>query len=117
MKKLTPTASTVMKEIIAHYHPYKDWKMDPEGYVLIRIFQNKLELGFCKKDNVILLKITGDTAEEVYNTFVREGITLRPEHFCYLGKELEKAEIAMKLKIPYVQDDPLLVTPTQKKSK
>ena len=34
-------------------------------------------------------------------------VTLTQEHAAYLGKELEKAEIALKLGKQYVQDDPL----------
>ena len=103
-----PTESPQMETIQARYHPIKDWRMDPVGYFLIRINPDtkKLEAGLCEKDNVILKKFIGDNAEEIYNTIIRH-VSLRQDHAAYLGKELEKAEIARKLNLEYVQDEPL----------
>lgn len=101
------TESADCKVINASYDPIEEWVMDPAGYFLIRINEDKLEIGFCKEKNIILVKIIGDTAEEVYNTVLREKLTSDPSHLAYLGKELEKAEIARELGIAYVQDSPL----------
>ena len=109
MKKTQPIQAENMETIEAKYHPIKDFKMDPAGYFLIRIHNNKLEAGLCKKDNIIEKQFIGDDPASIYNTIVR-NITLLPEHAAYLGKELTKAEIAMKLNIEYIQDDPLDLT-------
>jgi len=87
----------------------RDLRIDPVGYFLIRVNPDskKIELGFCKQKNLIDLLIRGDTAEEVYHTFANQGITLRPDHMAYLGKELTKAEIAKKQNIEYIQDSEL----------
>ena len=106
MKKTKPLQAENMETIEATYHPIKDFKLDPAGYFLIRSNKNRLEVGFCKKDNIIEKLFIGDDAASIYNTIVRH-ITLLPEHAAYLGKELTKLEIAMKLKIEYIQDDPL----------
>lgn len=107
MKQAVREAPNI-KVIRATYDPIKDWRMDPAGYFLIRINPEtkELEVGFCKKNNIIELKVHGRTAEEVYNTVLRE-VNLTQTHAAYLGKELEKAEIARNLKIKYVQDEPL----------
>lgn len=83
--------------------------MDPAGYFLIRINPEtkELEVGLCKRQNVVEVLVKGRNAEEIYNTVIREGLTKDLTHAAYLGNELQKAEIARALNIPYVQDDPL----------
>jgi tetrahydromethanopterin S-methyltransferase subunit A len=85
---------------------------DSKGYFLIRINTDKkeIELAFCKELNIISLIISGKTAEEVYHAFFNQGITIKLDHAAYLGKELEKAEFALKLGIQYIQDSPLDLT-------
>lgn len=109
LKQHQPTTKQECKVIKARYDPIKDWRMDKAGYFLIRINPktNKLEVGLCKKNNVVEVIVEGDNPEDIYNTVVREKITTDPTHIGYLGKELQKAFIARELKIPYVQDDAL----------
>ena len=109
MDKRKSTESETMKTIKASFDRYKDFKLDPVGYFLIRYVaeSQELEAGFCRSKNIIEKKIVGKTAEEVFNTIIREGLVTIKQHAADLGKELEKAEIAMKLGIDYVQDSPL----------
>lgn len=95
--------------IQATFDPIKEWVMDPKGYFLIKYDQEKktLHAGYCTADNKLVAEVVGKNAEEVYNTIIREGFVSRLDHAAYLGKELEKAELAMKLSKKYVQDDPL----------
>jgi len=51
--------------------------------------------------------IKGKTAREVYQTIIREGLIGKFDHAAYLGKELTKAELALRLGRSYVQDEPL----------
>jgi len=55
--------------------------------------------------------IKGENAEEIYLTIIKylkdNNIEISKEHCAYLGKELSKAEIALKLGKNYVQDDEL----------
>jgi dihydropteroate synthase-like protein len=51
--------------------------------------------------------IKGDDARVVYQTIIREKLITKLDHAAYLGKELEKAAMALKLGRSYVQDDPL----------
>jgi len=107
MKKLTLAEDV---EIIqGNYHKYKDWAQDPRGYFLIRIKNGFIELGYCKKNNVIEVIIRGETPQEIYFTAIKRGLVKRLDHAAYLGKELQKAYLAMKYKLDYVQDDPLIV--------
>jgi len=97
------------KEIIAEWDKYKDWKQDNRGYFLIKLDRkaNKIDVGFCKERNVISMKITGKTPQEIYHTIIKKNLINKLEHAAYLGKELHKAHVALQLNIEYVQDDEL----------
>lgn len=51
--------------------------------------------------------ITATTARAIYEEILRRNLISRMEHAAYLGMELEKAEIALKLNKKYVQDFPI----------
>ena len=51
-----------------------------------------------------LLRITGGSAEEIYNEILIRGLTKDVFHAAYLGRELSKAENALRLGKEYVQD-------------
>lgn len=48
--------------------------------------------------------VKGKTAEEVCSEIARRGLVSDPEHAAYLGRELQKAEIAMRTGKGYIQD-------------
>jgi dihydropteroate synthase len=95
--------------IKAHYDTHKEWKQDKVGYWLIRIDRSKkqIQAGFCKKDNLIETIVTGNDAEDIYNTILREKLVKSMQHAAYLGYELMKAEVALKSSLEFVQDKPL----------
>ena|SRR3989344_1097514 len=109
MNKIKPTLSSDCKKRQGNYHPIKDWRMDPAGYFLIRPVSEEqhIEVGLCKKNNIVELLITGKTTMEICHTLTKEGIILLPEHMAYLAKEIQKAKIAMEQSINYVQDEEL----------
>ena len=94
------------KEVEAERCP---WVMDPNGYFLIRIdYKNqKLEVAFCNSDNKMLKIVKGDHPLPIYYTIDRLKLISRIDHACYIGTELQKAFIAMKLNLKYVQDEEL----------
>src|SRR3989344_378307 len=99
-----------LKEINAVYDDSKDFVLDPAGYFLIRINKEKqeIEVGFCNERNKIVLKVTGKKPIDIYHTIINnEKIPIRKDHCAYLGRELQKAYIAMKNNLEYVQDDEL----------
>ena len=51
--------------------------------------------------------IKGADSRTVYQTIIREKLITKHDHAAYLGKELEKAAIALRLGRSYVQDEPL----------
>ena len=96
------------KIIEAKYNDLEEFQLDPKGYFLIRINKEKqIEVGFCKKDNKIEIIIKGKTPIEIYQTILRENIIQKPDHAAYLGRELQKAYIALKQNKEYIQDEEL----------
>ncbi len=51
--------------------------------------------------------VAGRNARDILNTLIEMGLVSRLDHAGYLGRELEKAEIALRLKRSYVQDETL----------
>ena len=96
--------------ISAKYDRIKDWRMDPQGYFLIRINPKKkfIEVAYCTfPDHVLRGIVKGKTALEVVNTLIHKKMISTLQHAADMGIELCKAETALKLKIKYVQDDGL----------
>jgi len=51
--------------------------------------------------------VRGKSAREVYQTIIRRGLVSKLDHAAYLGKELVKAEMALRLGRSYIQDEDL----------
>ena len=82
--------------------------IDPNGYFLIRISDGFIEAGYCDRRNHMALSVRGRKPNDVYRVIVEKVPSMRKEHYAYLGKELQKAYIASKLGITYVQDEELI---------
>jgi len=107
------------KEVRAVYDDATDFILDPQGYFLIRVDyeQKKLEVGFCNAKNTVVLKVVGSKPIDVYHTIGTKGdLGLRPEHYAYLGRELEKAYHCLMMNLEYVQDDELHLMKPRKKA-
>lgn len=84
------------------------WKEDPVGFFTIKPFieEGVIKVRYYKNHKLVYL-IIGKTPEELYSKITSLGLISRMEHTAYLGKELEKAYLAMKYNLHYVQDEPL----------
>ncbi|MEM0217842.1 MAG: DUF4346 domain-containing protein, partial [Candidatus Nezhaarchaeales archaeon] len=93
----------VVKASESRMHDY-----DPSGYVKITI--DKCRRGLLAshfKAGEVTCIIEGARAEDVYNELIKRGLVTTLSHAAYLGKELYKAELALKLGKSYVQDEEL----------
>ena len=106
----------IKKRISARYDKIKDWVMDPKGYFLIAVDKEKklLRVGYCKFSklenppvNDLVAEITGKTAIEIVNTLIRENYISSLQHAADMGIELNKAELALKYNLKYIQDKDL----------
>lgn len=98
--------------IKASYDSAKEWKLDPKGFFTIKPFPEEgiIRVRYYKtepKGHKKIAIIEGKTAEEIVQTIVREGWVSSLQHIAYLGSELQKAEVALKLNLEFVQDSPL----------
>ena len=99
----------IKKVIDARYDRLKDWVMDPKGYFLIKIDHESglIRVGFTTSDNKMVAEVRGKTALEVVNTIIREEMLSSLQHAADMGIELEKAELALKNNLKYIQDGEL----------
>ncbi|MEM2420640.1 MAG: hypothetical protein QW637_02560 [Acidilobaceae archaeon] len=102
-----PQEYTSIAEPVNYIEPY--W--DKRGY--LRIFvdhKNKVIIAAYIMHRGGIIAVKGRSATSIARALIRKA-SLDPEHSAYLGYELSKAELALKLSLPYIQDEPLLKTP------
>jgi ferredoxin len=109
---IAPTAERekeTARVIESSYDSEKEWVMDSTGFVTIKPFpeQGLIKVRCYTPKHELLYVVQGRHAEEIYNTMVRLKVVTSLTHAAYLGSELQKAEIAMRFRLEYVQDDPL----------
>jgi tetrahydromethanopterin S-methyltransferase subunit A len=92
---------------IPAWHNEKEWIHDPNGFFTIQLDGENIIVEHYSNDKKIQNKIIGKKAEEIFHTIIRMGLISRHDHAAYLGKELAKAEIALKNKLNYEQDKEL----------
>jgi tetrahydromethanopterin S-methyltransferase subunit A len=81
--------------------------LDKRSYILVRIYFDKRELavGRCTPGHLLTHEFRGKTAKLLCKEVLSSGLITRLDHAAYLGRELARAEAAMKdRKLKYVQD-------------
>ncbi len=111
-KNFVPLKNGDLKDvpvIQGHYDEIHDWKMDPKGYFLIKIDRKNKEiiLAHCKKIGVISTVIKGKKPQDLYYEVHKKKLISTIDHAAYLGKELEKAYVALRTRKRYTQDKEL----------
>ena len=86
--------------------PSKNWRTDPAGPILIRVVPDSIS----GNGGLIVAEhekasVVGKNAREVMDTLLELEIISRLDHAAYLGRELEKAELALHFNRSYAQDD------------
>jgi len=87
----------------------EQWHIDPAGSFKIDITKEKIHNGHCLPGKIVAANknksIVGETAKEVLDTIIGLGMVSRLDHAAYLGRELMRAELALKFNRSYSQDD------------
>lgn len=95
------------------YDDIKDFKIEPSGhYVLIRIdaAEGLIEAAVCNKKHVIIKVFRARRAQALYHGIFayerryRKKWFTSKDHIAYLGKEFNKAELALKKRTKYWQE-------------
>jgi tetrahydromethanopterin S-methyltransferase subunit A len=86
--------------------PSKRTQLDKAGYFVILPVKDKgsLSVEHYSNDNRLLRVIEGKDAVSIYKTILENGWVTQLSHAAYLGKELNRAELSMKLDFKYIQD-------------
>jgi hypothetical protein len=87
-----------------------EWKLDTKGYFLIdpKPEEGLIYAHYYTSDKKYVLSISGKDAESIYYTVLRKNLIDLKMHAAYLGSELQKAELHLKIKnskyIPTLKD-------------
>lgn len=84
----------------------KHWHTDPAGPIRIRIVPNRIN----GNGGLIVAEhekaaVAGENAREIMDTLLELKLVSQLDHAAYLGRELEKAELALRFNRSYAQDD------------
>jgi tetrahydromethanopterin S-methyltransferase subunit A len=87
----------------------REWRYDPSGFFLIfaRRDLGLVRLEHYGRDRRLRHVLEGTRAEDICNTAVRMRLLTDLAHAAYLGRELARAEAALRLGLHYEQDSPL----------
>ena len=88
------------------------WDPDPKGYFIIKPVssQKKVFVRYYDSYNskhILKYTFTGITTLQIIQSIIERKLISRLNHATYLGKEIEKAIIALKNNLNYVQDKEL----------
>ncbi len=88
-----------------------EWNPDPKGYFTIKPFfsQNKVFVRYYDSSGNLKYTFAGVTTTQIIQEIVKRGLISRLDHAAYLGKEIEKALIALRNNLHYTQDEELRV--------
>lgn len=93
--------------------PEKDVILDSAGFFVVELDRRKNEIrveyysNVYKKERIVsgtLVKVfSGKKADAICDSIAKNVPSLRPEHYMYLGQELEKAQVALEENKKYIQ--------------
>ena len=98
---------------------FSNWIADPKGFFVISIDRSQKKIiTEHYQNNKLVKRIIGDCAEEISKTIARLNLIgdfkQTKAHAMYLGRELQKAEIALKSGLDYEQDKELEIEKSKK---
>jgi len=101
----SPVSISTVPPIVAS-EPTAAVKLDKAGYFVIvpRADRGMISVEHYAYDNTLLHTIEGTNARAIYTTIIHNSWVTELSHAAYLGKELAKAELSIRLGFAYVQD-------------
>ena len=103
---IMPKSSGTIPTVAAKKYSRSSIKLDKAGYFVILPQKKKgsILVEHYSYDNVLVRKIVGENARELYLTIISNKWVTDLGHAAYLGKELLRAELSMKKGFRFVQD-------------
>ena len=87
---------------------YEEWNPDPQGNLVVSLREGEIYVSHVAQSGRVLEEFHGKTAIELYRYIASQDMISVISHGLDVGCELQKAEIALRLNIAYVQDKPLV---------
>jgi len=89
-----------------HAQPVERLVLDPKGYFVVfpDREQQSILIEHYLNDGTLAHVFTGERADDLYTTVIAYELVSRLDHAAYLGKELVRAEQALRTGEPYIQD-------------
>ena len=103
-KIIQPHAVSTVERNKQRHHDPKYIKLDKAGYFVINLVEDQLLIEHFDYKERLLRTIEGDNARDLYLTLIESGWVTRLDHAAYLGKELARAEIALRGGSEFTQD-------------
>ncbi len=98
---------TLAKNLVAEHKKLPALELDPRGNFVISLEQGMIVLRHYSPSGGKIDEIRGKMVKEITNQLLlRRDISL-VSHALYIGRELQKAQIALELGLEYKQDQPL----------
>ncbi len=103
-----PDAVATVDHVIAEADSGEAWEYDPLGYFLILVDRagGRIFVEHHDRDHRLLRTLEGTTAQAIGQTIARRSLASNAAHLVYLGRELMKAELALRHSLHYEQDVP-----------
>jgi len=77
---------------------------DPRGNILINADPKGIRVTHLTPAGKNIGEFHASTAQKAYQEIARKKMASQPSHLLYIGTELQKAQTALELGIPYIQD-------------
>jgi len=86
--------------------PSSEWEVDPKGFFIINVNASKSQISVehYSTDRRLQRVITGQRAEDLYKKINALNLVSLHAHASYMGKELSKAETALREGKEYIQE-------------
>lgn len=81
----------------------QDYIEDDFGYFVIEIIDDEINVSFHDLDGAVKNEFSGSNAKKLRREILNSSLISLKEHACYLGEELQKAEMALKYDIDFKQ--------------
>jgi len=95
--------------IVVPPRPFRLKEHDPAGFFVVMVDRDahRLLVEHYTADGLLAHRIAGPDAESLCGALIEWGLLTRLDHAAYIGRELEKAEVALRQGLPYRQDEQL----------
>jgi thymidylate synthase len=95
------------EELLEKYPVKLERVPDPRGNIIIELENGKIKVSHLYPDGRLIGEFYAESAKEAYTRIAETQMISQISHALDIGRELEKAEIALKNNLNYVQDKPL----------